>query len=79
GTPLPLQQAGEAASGATSQVLVLVLTEASQTFTFTNLDAAPVPSLLRNFSAPVVLDIDYTDAELLTLLAHDTDAFNRWE
>jgi aminopeptidase N len=38
-----------------------------------------VPSLLRNFSAPVVLDIDYTDAELLTLLAHDTDAFNRWE
>ena len=77
GTPLPLQQAGEAASGATSQVLVL--TEASQTFTFTNLDAAPVPSLLRNFSAPVVLDIDYTDAELLTLLAHDTDAFNRWE
>ena len=78
GRPLwPLQLEGEAASGATSQVLVL--TEASQTFTFTNLDAAPVPSLLRNFSAPVVLDIDYTDAELLTLLAHDTDAFNRWE
>ncbi|WP_453934213.1 aminopeptidase N [Acidovorax temperans] len=77
GAPLALQLEGEAASGATSQVLVL--TEASQTFTFTNLDAAPVPSLLRNFSAPVVLDIDYTDAELLTLLAHDNDAFNRWE
>ena len=77
GAPLALQLEGEGASGATSQVLVL--TEASQTFTFTNLDAAPVPSLLRNFSAPVVLDIDYTDAELLTLLAHDTDAFNRWE
>ncbi len=77
GAPLPLQLTGEAATGALSQVLVL--TEASQTFTFTNLDSAPVPSLLRNFSAPVVLDIDYTDAELLTLLAHDTDAFNRWE
>ncbi|MCZ8092907.1 MAG: DUF3458 domain-containing protein, partial [Acidovorax sp.] len=77
GSPLPLQLTGEAATGALSQVLVL--TEASQTFTFTNLDNAPVPSLLRNFSAPVVLDIDYTDAELLTLLAHDTDAFNRWE
>jgi aminopeptidase N len=44
-----------------------------------NVDAEPVPSLLRNFSAPVVLDIDYTDAQLLTLLAHDADAFNRWE
>ena len=77
GAPAPCNWRGEGASGATSRVLVL--TEASQTFTFTNLDAAPVPSLLRNFSAPVVLDIDYTDAELLTLLAHDTDAFNRWE
>jgi aminopeptidase N len=38
-----------------------------------------VPSLLRGFSAPVVLDIEYTDAQLLTLLAHDADAFNRWE
>ena len=35
--------------------------------------------MLRGFSAPVVLDIDYTDAQLLTLLAHDTDPFNRWE
>ena len=58
---------------------MVVLTEASQTLTFTNLDAEPVPSLLRGFSAPVVLDIDYTDAQLLTLLAHDADAFNRWE
>jgi aminopeptidase N len=41
--------------------------------------AAPVPSLLRGFSAPVVLETDYSDAALLTLLAHDSDAFNRWE
>src|SRR5690606_33571220 len=39
----------------------------------------PVPSLLRSFSAPVVLDCDYSDEDLLTLLAHDSDAFNRWE
>jgi aminopeptidase N len=38
-----------------------------------------VPSLLRTFSAPVVLDCAYTEAELLALLAHDSDAFNRWE
>jgi len=56
-----------------------VLTEASETLTFEGIDAEPVPSLLRGFSAPVVLDFDYTDAQLLTLLAHDTDPFNRWE
>ena len=56
-----------------------VLAEASETLTFENIDAEPVPSLLRGFSAPVVLDFDYTDAQLLTLLAHDTDPFNRWE
>jgi aminopeptidase N len=38
-----------------------------------------VPSILRGFSAPVVLEFDYSNAQLLTLLAHDTDPFNRWE
>jgi hypothetical protein len=38
-----------------------------------------VPSLLRGFSAPVVLDYDYSDTQLLHLLAHDSDPFNRWE
>lgn len=77
GAALPLQLQGEAAAGAPSRTVVL--TEASQTLVFTGLDAAPVPSLLRDFSAPVVLDIDYTDEQLLTLLANDPDAFNRWE
>ena len=77
GAALPLQMAGENAAGATSRTVVL--TEPTQTLTFVNVDAVPVPSLLRNFSAPVVLDIEYTDAQLLTLLAHDADAFNRWE
>jgi aminopeptidase N len=39
----------------------------------------PVPSLLRGFSAPVILEFDYGDEQLLTLLAHDSDPFNRWE
>jgi aminopeptidase N len=56
-----------------------VLTEASETLTFPGYSEAPVPSLLRGFSAPVILDFDYTDEQLLTLLAHDTDPFNRWE
>jgi len=56
-----------------------VLTQASESFTFVNIDDEPVPSILRGFSAPVLLDAEYTDAQLLSLLAHDTDAFNRWE
>lgn len=67
---------GEAIHGTARTV---VLSDATQTITFENVDAAPVPSLLRNFSAPVLLDHAYSDEQLLTLLAHDPDAFNRWE
>ena len=59
--------------------MVLELTEPTQVFCFGGIDQAPVPSLLRDFSAPVVLEYDYTDDELAFLLAHDSDAFNRWE
>ncbi|MDZ4187197.1 MAG: aminopeptidase N [Hydrogenophaga sp.] len=77
GTELPLQLAHW--SQPETGTRTLVLTEASESFTFVNLDSEPVPSLLRGFSAPVVLDVDYSDAQLLGLLAHDTDPFNRWE
>jgi aminopeptidase N len=56
-----------------------VLTEQSETLTFPGLQSEPVPSILRGFSAPVILDFDYSDEQLLMLLAHDTDPFNRWE
>ncbi len=56
-----------------------VLTEARESFSVDGLSAEPVPSLLRGFSAPVILDNDIPDAQLLLLLAHDTDPFNRWE
>ena len=58
---------------------VLVLDSAQQSWTFDALDAAPVASLLRGFSAPVILEWEASEAELFTLLGHDTDAFNRWE
>ena len=77
GRDLPLQLADESVPGATSRVFVM--TQASETLTFINVQQAPVPSILRGFSAPVTLDIDYSDADLLHLLAHDSDAFNRWE
>ena len=77
GAELPLQLAhwNQPESGSRT----FVLTQASESFTFVNLDTEPVPSLMRGFSAPVVLDCHYTDAQLMTLLAHDTDPFNRWE
>ncbi|MBX3610844.1 MAG: aminopeptidase N [Hydrogenophaga sp.] len=58
---------------------LVVLSDASQTVVFDNVDREPVPSLLRGFSAPVVLEVEDSEAQLLTLLAHDSDPFNRWE
>jgi aminopeptidase N len=58
---------------------VLELTEESQTFSFTGVKEAPIPSILRDFSAPVVLEYDYTDEQLLHLFSHDSDPVNRWE
>ena len=58
---------------------VLELTEQSQTFRFTGVGEVPTPSMLRDFSAPVVLEYAYTDDELLHLFSHDGDPVNRWE
>ena len=72
-----LDAAGMAGSPSTSRLLVL--TEAEQNFVFGGVAQAPVPSLLRGFTAPVGLQYEYSDDALLTLLAQDSDAFNRWE
>ncbi|VAW04597.1 Membrane alanine aminopeptidase N [hydrothermal vent metagenome] len=58
---------------------ILTMTEASQSFTFSGLSSRPVPSILRGFSAPVIVERKTTNAERAFLLAHDTDPFNRWE
>lgn len=58
---------------------VLELTEATQSFTFEGLPERPVPSVLRGFSAPVVLESELSEDHAAFLLAHDTDPFNRWE
>jgi aminopeptidase N len=77
GRELPLQLAGEPEPRGTSRVLLLE--QARQSFTFINIDEAPIPSLLRGFSAPVKLDYPYRPDELATLMAHDSDSFVRWE
>ncbi|MEQ8877143.1 MAG: aminopeptidase N [Phycisphaerales bacterium] len=58
---------------------VLEMTEARQSFTFEGLGAEPVPSILRGFSAPVIVERETTNAERAFLMAHDTDPFNKWE
>jgi aminopeptidase N len=55
------------------------LTETSQTITADGLKQKPTLSINRNFSAPIVLDFEQSESDLLTLLRHDDDAFNRWE
>ncbi|MCU0868418.1 MAG: aminopeptidase N [Burkholderiales bacterium] len=77
GTDLPLRLDGEAAPDGTTRVLSL--TEPQQTWTFVDVPARPVVSLLRDFSAPVVLHHDASEADLMLRMAHDADAFNRWE
>lgn len=58
---------------------VLELTQASQSFDFPGLASRPTASILRGFSAPVVLEREVAAKERAFLLAHDSDSFNRWE
>ncbi|MGZ9108341.1 MAG: aminopeptidase N [Micavibrio sp.] len=65
------------ATGATETLLEL--TQDSQTFEFDNIPPGCVPSLLRNFSAPVRLNAPYTDGQLRHLMSYDSDGFNQWD
>lgn len=77
GRELPLQLVSEDAAVVTSRVLQI--TEAEQAFTFVNLAEKPLPSLLRGFSAPIKLSFPYSRDQLMFLMQHDSDGFNRWE
>jgi aminopeptidase N len=83
GHDIPLRlQAGAVFGGArpgSGHTAVLAVTQAEQRFVFADVPAAPVPSLLRGFSAPVNVRHDYSDAELAHLMSADSDAFCRWE
>jgi aminopeptidase N len=57
----------------------LVLTDAVQEFTFTGLASRPIPSLLRGFSAPVMVQTELSDQDLVVLAGHDDDPFCRWD
>ncbi|UCH50108.1 MAG: aminopeptidase N [Betaproteobacteria bacterium] len=77
GQEIPLQLDGEDHPSPTTRVLSV--TEPEQEFAFVGIAAKPTPSLLRGFSAPVIAQFDYDEADLIHLMAHDADSFNRWE
>lgn len=58
---------------------IIHLTAPVQTFAFDNIPVRPVPSILRQFSAPVKLKANQTNDDLRFLMVHDTDDFNRWD
>ena len=69
---LPLNEKGDTE-------LVLSVKQTEETFTFKGCQHKPLPSLLRNFSAPVRVRYDYSKDDLVFLMMHDTDSFNRWD
>ncbi len=77
GHELPLRLEGEAVAQGGNRVLAV--TEAEQRFVFVEVPEQPLPSLLRGFSAPVKLSFPYSRDQLLFLMQHDSDGFNRWE
>jgi aminopeptidase N len=76
GRDLPIRLAGHQALAST---VILSFTAREQRFVFEEVSSAPVPSLLRGFSAPVVLEYPYSEEQLIQLMACDSDPFNRWE
>jgi aminopeptidase N len=77
GRMLPLHLEGHPASGESE--LVVVADRAEQEIVFHDVESEPVPSLLRGFSAPVILEGLDSAMELALLLRHDVDGFNRWQ
>jgi aminopeptidase N len=59
--------------------IIFNLTEKTQSLKLKNLKGKTIPSMLREFSAPIKLNYEYTDSDLAYLMANDSDDFTRWE
>src|SRR6185437_12237285 len=77
GRALPLTLEGENAAGPEERVLEL--REAEETFVFVDVEEAPLLSIGRHFSAPVIFKTDLDRKARATLMGRDKDEFNRWE
>ncbi len=77
GSDLALQLEVEKEPGPTTRLLSI--TQAEQEFVFVGVTERPTPSLLRDFTAPVIARFDYSEGDLIHLMGHDSNPFNRWE
>ena len=77
GRMLPLRLAGEPAAPGCERVLEI--TDAAVEWVFEDITEPALPSLLRGFSAPVILECGLPPEDMALLLRHDPDGFNRWE
>ncbi|WP_323751101.1 aminopeptidase N [Marinobacter sp.] len=77
GKPLSLNLSADEQGGPVERVLEL--TETEHSFEFYGVPERPVPSLLQNFSAPVRVQYPWSREQLLFLMSHDPDGFNRWD
>ena len=65
------------ASGTSTELLEI--TDLEQSFVFEGIGSEPVPSLLRDFSAPVRLEMQQSERDLQVLIANDDNDFVRWD
>ena len=80
GKDLPLSLEGDKGGVRSDRgTVILQLKRPEETFVFTDVPEEPVPSILREFSAPVKVKFDLSDDERLFLMANDSDPFNRWD
>jgi len=77
GKDMPLRLAGESGAGATTRVLEI--RNGVERYEFVDVSERPVPSLFRDFSAPVRVAFDYRDDDLVLLATRDSDPVNRWD
>jgi aminopeptidase N len=78
GVELPLRLEGQAGAELAPSA-VIELKETEQVFRFVGLQERPIPSLFRDFSAPIRLKMERPNRDLAFLMSWDTDAFNRWD
>ena len=76
---IPIRMALLDANGNNNSESILQLKELEQTFVFSDMSQQPVPSLLRDFSAPIKLQTNLSDDKLMFILQHDNNDFNRWD
>ncbi|HHF7375554.1 aminopeptidase N [Legionella bozemanae] len=80
GRPIPIVVGLLNNKGKEMQGDTMIMVEQSDTeFHFDNIDSRPTPSLLRSFSAPVHLEFTYSTEQLLLLMQHDSNIYNRCE